>query len=68
MKRELSKFSEKIYDIAIVGGGIYGACMAWEATLRGLKVALVGYNPTTYFLKSCLLITRFIPFKYDISL
>lgn len=25
----------------IVGGGIYGACLAWEAALRGLSVALV---------------------------
>jgi glycerol-3-phosphate dehydrogenase len=25
----------------VVGGGIFGACAAWDATLRGLRVALV---------------------------
>lgn len=27
--------------MVVVGGGIYGACIAWEAALRGLSVALV---------------------------
>ncbi|MFQ5759443.1 MAG: glycerol-3-phosphate dehydrogenase/oxidase, partial [Acidiferrobacterales bacterium] len=29
------------FDVVVVGGGIYGACVAWEAVLRGLSVALV---------------------------
>ena len=29
------------YDLLVVGGGIYGACVAWEAVLRGLSVAVV---------------------------
>ncbi|MEE8429266.1 MAG: glycerol-3-phosphate dehydrogenase/oxidase [Gammaproteobacteria bacterium] len=29
------------FDVVIVGGGIFGACAAWDATLRGLSVALV---------------------------
>ncbi|MFW6063103.1 MAG: FAD-dependent oxidoreductase [Chloroflexota bacterium] len=29
------------YDIVIVGGGITGACIAWDAALRGLRVALL---------------------------
>ncbi|MEJ1960424.1 MAG: FAD-dependent oxidoreductase [Gammaproteobacteria bacterium] len=29
------------YDVVIVGGGIHGVCAAWEATRRGLRVALV---------------------------
>jgi glycerol-3-phosphate dehydrogenase len=29
------------FDLVVLGGGIYGACVAWEATLRGLSVALV---------------------------
>ncbi len=41
MKRNLVQLSENVYDLAIVGGGIYGACVAWEASLRGLSVALV---------------------------
>lgn len=28
------------YDIVVVGGGITGACVAYEAALRGLRVAL----------------------------
>ncbi len=33
--------TQKEYDLLVIGGGIYGACMAWEASLRGLNVALV---------------------------
>lgn len=29
------------YDLLIVGGGVTGASIAWDAALRGLKVALV---------------------------
>jgi len=29
------------YDVAIVGGGIYGATAAWEASSRGLSVLLL---------------------------
>lgn len=31
----------KQYDLLIVGAGIYGAALAWEAVQRGLSVALV---------------------------
>ncbi|MCW9035807.1 MAG: glycerol-3-phosphate dehydrogenase/oxidase [Rhodospirillales bacterium] len=41
MKRNLSETAEKPYDLLIIGGGISGACIAWDAALRGLKVALV---------------------------
>jgi glycerol-3-phosphate dehydrogenase len=41
MKRDLEKLSSQEYDLVIVGAGIYGACAAWDATLRGLKVALI---------------------------
>lgn len=33
--------SRKTYDVLVVGGGITGACVAWDAALRGLSVALV---------------------------
>jgi glycerol-3-phosphate dehydrogenase len=29
------------FDLLVLGGGMYGACVAWDATLRGLSVALV---------------------------
>ena len=41
MKRNLHRFSEESYDLLVIGGGIYGACAAWDAALRGLSVALV---------------------------
>jgi glycerol-3-phosphate dehydrogenase len=41
MRPDLARLSEKTYDVAIVGGGIYGLFAAWDAALRGLSVALV---------------------------
>ena len=41
MQRNLSRLASEQYDILIVGAGIYGACAAWDAALRGLKVAIV---------------------------
>ena len=41
MKRDLQELANSSYDVLIVGGGIYGACVAWEAASRGLSVALV---------------------------
>lgn len=41
MKRDLKRLSEKTYDLLIIGGGIYGAAAAWEASLQGLSVALI---------------------------
>ncbi len=41
MKRELNSLSDHVFDLLIVGGGIYGAATAWEGTLRGLSVALI---------------------------
>ena len=40
-KRDLTRLTKKSYDVIIIGGGIYGACVAWDATLRGLSVVLV---------------------------
>ena len=41
MKRDLKAMSATEYDLVIVGGGITGASTAWDAALRGLKVALL---------------------------
>lgn len=37
----LTALSEKEYDLLVIGGGITGAGIALDASLRGLKVALV---------------------------
>lgn len=44
MKRDLAALAGGSYDLAIVGGGIYGACAAREAALAGLRVCLVERN------------------------
>ncbi len=44
MKRDLAHLSGHPFDVIIVGGGIYGAAAAWDATLRGLSVALIDEN------------------------
>jgi glycerol-3-phosphate dehydrogenase len=41
MQRCVWRFSQKLYDVAVIGGGIYGAWIAREAAHRGLSVALV---------------------------
>lgn len=41
MKRDITQLSRNVYDVLIIGGGIYGAWAAWDAALRGLSVALV---------------------------
>jgi glycerol-3-phosphate dehydrogenase len=41
MIRDPSGIAQRDYDLVIVGGGIYGVCAAWDATLRGLSVAIV---------------------------
>lgn len=41
MQRDLKTMSVTAYDLVIVGGGITGAAAAWDAALRGLKVALL---------------------------
>lgn len=41
MFRDIQGMSGKRYDVFVIGGGITGAFIAWDASLRGLKVALV---------------------------
>ena len=41
MRRATDRLANETFDILIVGGGITGACVARDAALRGLKVALV---------------------------
>jgi glycerol-3-phosphate dehydrogenase len=44
MIRDIGALSGSTFDLVVVGGGINGAATAREATLRGLKVALVEAN------------------------
>jgi glycerol-3-phosphate dehydrogenase len=41
MKRDIARLAGEFYDLLVIGGGITGVCVAWDAALRGLKVALV---------------------------
>ena len=41
MERDLTRLSGTVHDLIVIGGGIHGACIAWDAALRGLKVALL---------------------------
>jgi glycerol-3-phosphate dehydrogenase len=41
MKRDLIQLTQQPYDVLIIGGGIYGVWVAWDAALRGLSVALL---------------------------
>jgi len=41
MLRDVSRLSTEEFDLAIVGGGVYGVCAAWRGALNGLKVCLI---------------------------
>ncbi len=41
MKRDLASLADQSFDVLIIGGGVNGLAAAWDAALRGLKVALI---------------------------
>jgi glycerol-3-phosphate dehydrogenase len=41
VQRQIKSLIENKYDLVIVGAGIFGAFTAWDATLRGLRVAII---------------------------
>src|SRR5271154_118653 len=44
MQRDLNALAARPFDILIVGAGAFGAAAAWDAALRGLRVALIDQN------------------------
>jgi glycerol-3-phosphate dehydrogenase len=44
MRRDLTRLSDETFDLLVIGGGVTGACVARDAALRGLKVALIERN------------------------
>ncbi|MCB1970121.1 MAG: glycerol-3-phosphate dehydrogenase/oxidase [Geminicoccaceae bacterium] len=41
MKRQVEHLEGEKFDLVVIGGGIFGACVAWDAVLRGMRVAMV---------------------------
>jgi len=41
MKRDLKRLQNQVFDILVLGGGVSGASIAWDAVLRGFSVALI---------------------------
>jgi len=41
VQRDLGSLAGSSFDVLVVGGGIVGACVARDAALRGLRVALI---------------------------
>src|SRR5947209_18943019 len=41
MQRSLENLADEMFDLLVLGGGITGAGVALDATLRGLRVALI---------------------------
>ena len=44
MCRALDRLANETFDLLIIGGGVTGACVARDASLRGLRVALIERN------------------------
>jgi glycerol-3-phosphate dehydrogenase len=44
MMRDLDQLTGRTFDLLVVGGGIYGLAIAYDAAQRGLSVALVERN------------------------
>ena len=41
MTRDLRRLADTRFDVVIVGAGIYGVAVAWDAAQRGLSVAII---------------------------
>lgn len=41
MKRDLAALAAQEFDVLVIGAGAFGAAAAWDAALRGLRVAVI---------------------------
>jgi len=41
MVREIDRLTARTFDVLVVGGGVYGLTIAYDAAQRGLTVALI---------------------------
>lgn len=41
VRRDPAALAARPFDLLVLGGGVYGALAAWDATLRGLSVAVI---------------------------
>ena len=41
MTRDLRRLADTRFDVVVVGGGIYGVAIAWDAAQRGLSVGVI---------------------------
>jgi len=41
MKRWQADLAEQVFDVVVIGGGIYGAAITWQLTTAGLKTLLL---------------------------
>src|SRR5947208_14956883 len=41
MIRDLDRLTSRAFDVLVIGGGIYGLTIAYDAAQRGLAVALI---------------------------
>src|SRR6476661_3515801 len=41
MRRDLAQLTARTFDVLVVGGGVYGLTIAYDAAQRGLSVALI---------------------------
>ena len=41
MRRDIAALADREFDLVVIGAGVYGAAIAWDASLRGLSVALI---------------------------
>ena len=41
LQRDIGRIASGAFDLVVIGAGIHGACVARDAALRGLKVAVL---------------------------
>jgi len=44
MRRAINRLANEVFDLLVIGAGVTGACVARDASMRELKVALIERN------------------------